>query len=196
VWSAAEQSGLPLSLHIGHCRSLGPIAASAQRSAEEASGNPLTSTGSHTGMAEMFFTMMCLDMAEPVSLLIFSGVLERHPDLRFVIAECGIGWIPFVLERMDYTFSRHRVWMKSGITEKPSEQFRRSFHATFQQDDHSGLLARDISGVNTLMWASDYPHTDSTWPYSRKVVDELFRGIPDAERARICAGNARELYRL
>jgi len=196
LWSAAEECGLPLSLHIGHCRSLGPIASATQRTAEAGSGNPLTSAGSNTGIAEMFFTMSCLDMAEPVSLLIFSGVLERHPRLQFVIAESGIGWIPFVLERMDYTFNRHRLWMKSGITEPPAEQFRRSFHATFQQDEQSGLLARHISGVDTLMWASDYPHTDSTWPYSRKVVDELFVEVPSEERAQICAGNARRLYRL
>jgi predicted TIM-barrel fold metal-dependent hydrolase len=203
VWSAAEAAGLPLSLHIGHCRSLGPLAAAAQGAAQTAtesegtgSQNPLSSTGSGTGLAEMFFTMMCLDMAEPVSLLIFSGVLARHPDLNFVIAESGIGWIPFVIERMDYTFNRHRLWMKSGIGEKPGDYFRRSFHATFQQDDEAGLLARHISGVDTLMWASDYPHTDSTWPYSRKVVDDLFAGIPEVERAQICSGNAARLYRL
>ena len=196
VWSAAQECGLPLSLHIGHCRSLGPIAGSTQRTAAAGSGNPLTSAGSNTGIAEMFFTMSCLDMAEPVSLLIFSGVLERHPDLQFVVAESGIGWIPFVLERMDYTFNRHRRWMRSGITERPAEQFRRSFHATFQQDEETGLLARHISGVNTLMWASDYPHTDSTWPFSRKVVDDLFVEVPDEERAQICAGNARRLYGL
>jgi predicted TIM-barrel fold metal-dependent hydrolase len=112
------------------------------------------------------------------------------------VAESGIGWIPFVLERMDYTFNRHRRWMKTGITEKPSEQFQRSFHATFQQDDETGLLARHITGVDTLMWASDYPHTDSTWPYSRKVVEGLFADVPADERARICSGNARSLYGL
>jgi predicted TIM-barrel fold metal-dependent hydrolase len=194
VWSAAEEAGIPLSLHIGHCRSLGPIAAATQGSSDSDSGNPLSSMGS--GLAEMFFTMSCLDMAEPVSLLIFSGVLERHPGLRVVVAESGIGWIPFVLERMDYTFNRHRRWMKTGITEKPSEQFQRSFHATFQQDDETGLLARHITGVDTLMWASDYPHTDSTWPYSRKVVEGLFADVPADERARICSGNARSLYGL
>jgi predicted TIM-barrel fold metal-dependent hydrolase len=199
VWSAAEAAGLPLSLHIGHCRSLAPLAAAAKRSADEptgSSGNPLSASGSGTGLAEMFFTMMCLDMAEPIALLIFSGVLERHPGLRFVIAESGIGWIPFVVERMDYTFDRHRLWMKSGIRERPSDYFHRSFHATFQQDDRSGLLARHIAGVDNLLWASDYPHTDSTWPYSRHVVDDLFRDVPGEERAKITAANAVRLYRL
>jgi predicted TIM-barrel fold metal-dependent hydrolase len=233
VWSAAEATRMPLSLHIGHCRSLGPLTAPSSRSAagsrsgrdsrsrrdarsaddarfgkdarsgrdarsadDAADGNPLTQAGSGSGLAEMFFTMMCLDMAEPLTLLIYSGALERHPRLRFVIAESGIGWIPFVLERMDYTFKRHRLWMKSGIPDEPSSYFRRGFHATFQQDDEAGLLARYITGVDNLMWASDYPHTDSTWPFSRKVVEELFKGIPSDERDRITAGNAARLYHL
>ncbi len=219
VWAAAEANAMPLSLHIGHSRSLAAIVASMSPKASappppdassespafergstvttrEGQTNPLSSSGSGTGLAEMFFTMTCLDMAEPVSLLIFSGVLDRHPGLQFAIAESGIGWLPFVVERMDYTFGRHRLWMKSGIKEKPSDYFRRNFHATFQQDEETGLLARHITGVETLMWASDYPHTDSTWPHSRKVVDELFANIPGDERTQITSGNAARLYGL
>jgi predicted TIM-barrel fold metal-dependent hydrolase len=202
VWSAAEEVGLPLSLHIGQSRSLTALMQAARPSGRQVSeasrsqANPLSSSGSMTGIPEMFFTMMCLDMAEPITLLIFSGVLERHPSLQFVIAESGIGWIPFVVERMDYTFDRHRLWMKSGIKTKPSELYREHFHATFQQDDETGLLARHIPGVETLMWASDYPHTDSTWPRSHAVVDALFADIPDDERQLVTCGNATSLYRV
>ena len=196
VWSVAEEAGLPLSLHIGHSRSLAALANAAPRSSGSSPTNPLSPTGSQTGLTEMFFTMMCLDMAEPLALLIHSGVLERHPKLQFVIAESGIGWLPFVVEHMDYTYERHRLWLKSGIPEKPSHYFHRSIHATFQQDDDTGLLARHITGVDSLMWASDYPHTDSTWPRSRQIVDRLFRDIPDDERARITSRNAAQLYRL
>jgi len=195
VWQAAESNEMPISLHIGHSRSLAAIMAAMSASKRDA-GNPLSASGSGTGIAEMFFTMTCLDMAEPVSLLIFSGVVERYPGLQFAIAESGIGWIPFVIERMDYTFNRHRLWMKSGVKEQPSHYFRNNFHATFQQDEETGLLARHISGVETLMWASDYPHTDSTWPYSRKVVDELFAHVPEDERKMITSQNAARLYRI
>lgn len=203
VWAAAEETDMPLSLHIGHSRSLAALMTAPQSKPkadddEDAASlkNPLSSTGSGTGMAEMFFTMMCLDMAEPVSLLIFSGVLERHPDLQFVIAESGIGWIPFVVERMDYTFGRHRLWMKSGIKEKPGDLYRQHFHATFQQDDDAGIQARHIAGVKTLMWASDYPHTDTTWPHSHKVVDSLLADVPHDERTMITSTNAARLYHL
>jgi predicted TIM-barrel fold metal-dependent hydrolase len=200
VWAKAEEVGFSLSLHIGQSRSLAPLVEAASRGADRApggsGGNVLSATGSGTGLAEMFFTMMCLDMAEPVSLLIFSGVLERHPGLRFAIAESGIGWIPFVLERMDYTFNSHRLWMKSVITRKPSDYFHDSFAATFQQDDQTGLLARHITGVRNLMWASDYPHTDSTWPHSQKVVESLFADVPEDERDLVVAQNALRFYRL
>jgi predicted TIM-barrel fold metal-dependent hydrolase len=86
--------------------------------------------------------------------------------------------------------------MKSGIKNKPSHYFRHNFHATFQQDDQTGLMARHIPGVETLMWASDYPHTDSTWPYSHKVVEELFAEVPDDERRLITYQNAARLYRI
>jgi predicted TIM-barrel fold metal-dependent hydrolase len=202
VWAKAEEARFPLSLHIGQTRSLSPLVEAAGRDGDQSTGsddgggNPLGTSGSGTGIAEMFFTMMCLDMAEPVSLLIFSGVLERHPGMRFAIAESGIGWIPFVLERMDYTFDRHRLWMKSGIGRRPSEYFHECFAATFQQDDETGLLARHIAGVGNLMWASDYPHTDSTWPYSRSVVDKLFHDVPEADRHQIVAANAVRFYGL
>jgi predicted TIM-barrel fold metal-dependent hydrolase len=156
----------------------------------------LNHVGSGSGVFETYMTMMCLDMAEPVALLIFSGLLERFPSLRFAIAESGIGWIPFTLERMDGIFHTHRNWMQSVITKPPSEYFHEHFFATFQQDDDSGILGRYISGVDNLMWASDYPHTDTTFPYSRKVVDQVFETVPPDERERITSTNARRLYGL
>jgi predicted TIM-barrel fold metal-dependent hydrolase len=200
-WAKAEDVGLPLSLHILHSRSTKPLADAAQREAEQTGGaeglqSVLNHVGSGTGLFETYMTMMCLDMAEPVALIIFSGLLERFPGLKFAIAESGIGWIPFTLERMDGIFHAHRNWMQSVITRPPSEYFHEHFFATFQQDDDSGILGRYISGVDNLMWASDYPHTDTTFPFSHKVVDELFAGIPPDEREKICTTNVRRLYGL
>jgi predicted TIM-barrel fold metal-dependent hydrolase len=200
-WAKAEEVGLPLSLHILHARCTPPLTEAARKESEAAGTGAglqtvLSHVGTGTGLFETYMTMMCLDMAEPVSLLIFSGVLERFPGLRFAIAECGIGWIPFVLERMDSIFRTHRKWMHSTISQLPSDVFHSHFFATFQQDDDAGILARHISGVDNLMWASDYPHTDTTFPFSRKVVDELFAGVPPDEREKITSANARRLYGL
>ena len=159
---------MPLSLHILHSRSTTPLTEAAHREAQLTGGaeglqSVLNHVGSGTGVFETYMTMMCLDMAEPVALIIFSGLLERFPGLSFAIAESGIGWIPFTLERMDGIFHTHRNWMQSVITKPPSEYFHEHFFATFQQDDDSGILGRYISGVDNLMWASDYPHTDTTF---------------------------------
>ncbi len=60
--------------------------------------------------------------------------------------------------------------------------------------DHSALAVRHLVGVNNLMWSNDYPHSDSTWPHSQKVIDSLFSGVPEDEKHRIIAANAAELY--
>lgn len=198
-WAAAQDVGLPLSLHILHSRSTPPLAEAAaadaaRRGEAERSANVMEHVGAGTGLFETYMTMMCIDMAEPVSIIVFSGLLERFPGLRFVVAESGIGWIPFALERMDYIYRRHRLWMRSTITRLPSEYFHEHFAATFQQDDESGLLGRHITGVGSLMWASDYPHTDTTFPSSHAVVDAVFAGIPDDERRAITVENAARLY--
>lgn len=200
-WAKAADLGMPLSLHILHSRSTPPLAEAARRDAELTGGGKglqsvLDHVGSGTGLFETYMTMMCLDMAEPVSLLIFSGLLERFPKLRFAIAESGIGWIPFTLERMDGIFRTHRNWMQTVISRPPSEYFHEHFLATFQQDDDSGLLGRYITGVDNLMWASDYPHTDTTFPHSRQVVETIFADVPSGEMEKITNSNARRLYGL
>jgi len=205
-WSAADETGLPLSLHIYNARCVAPLAGAASREAaalgdEELarrSANVMEHVGSGSGLFETYMTMMCMDMAEPVQLIVFSGLLDRFPNLRFVIAEAGVGWIPFMIERMEYVFDRHRVWMRSSIDRRPAEYFHDHFFATFQQDDYAGLLARHVTGVGNLMWASDYPHTDTTWPFSHDVVDREFGAadIPDDERRAITVDNCAQLYRL
>ncbi|MGO9874838.1 MAG: amidohydrolase family protein [Acidimicrobiia bacterium] len=202
-WACAQEAELPLSLHILHSRSTPPLTAAASRDPHMQGGgnhagtqSVLDHVGAGTGLFETYMTMMCLDMAEPVALLIFSGIFERFPRLRFSIAECGIGWIAFALERMDSIFDQHRNWMGSVITRAPSEYFHEHFTATFQQDDDSGLACRSLIGVDNIMWASDYPHTDTTWPHSHDVVNSLFADIPADERERMTNRNARRWYGL
>ena len=194
VWQAAESNQMPISLHIGHGGSLAAIVAAMSASKRDA-GNPLSSSGSGTGIAEMFFTMTCLDMAEPVSLLIFSGVVERYPDCSSRSPRAAS--VGYLRDRADGLHIQSAPVLDEVRHQKePSHYFRHNFHATFQQDEETGLLARHISGVETLMWASDYPHTDSTWPYSRKVVDELFAHVPEDECKMITSQNAARLYRI
>jgi len=177
-WAAAADVGIPISLHI-HT-------------------NPFVRGASKEFMAlpgskEMSTTMVLVSMAEHLSLMVFGGVFMRHPKLKVVLAEGGIGWIPAILERMDHVFHIHRPYQGSPITELPSVTFKKQCYATFQIDV-AGIRLRDMIGVDNLMWASDYPHTDTTWPESKKTIDDAFTGIPAADKHKMVCENAARLY--
>lgn len=179
-WSLVEETGLPMSFHI-----VGP------RNANVAA----TFMNPTPGVKETFIAIAPLSIIEVVSTLVFTGILAKHPKFKFVLVECGIGWIPYFLERMDQTFNKHRFWTKSILTEKPSHYWYRQGHATFIQD-LSGVAERHRAGLANIMWSTDYPHSDSTWPKSQEALREHFSDVPDDERRMIAGGNAAKLYGL
>ena len=179
-WSLIEETGLPISFHI-----VGPRNANVQATFQ----NPTP------GIKETFIAIAPMSICETVSTLVFTGILARHPKLKFVLVECGIGWIPYFVERMDQTFNKHRFWTKSVLTEKPSTYWYRQGHATFIQD-LAGVAERHRAGLHNIMWSTDYPHSDSTWPKSREVLVEHFKDVPDEERRLIAGANAAKLYHL
>lgn len=129
----------------------------------------------------------------PAAELISLGVPARYPKLRFVLAESGIGHLAYAVRFMDHWWTDHRRWV--GNPEPPSAYFQRQFWATFE-DDRAGLLTRELLNVDHLMWGSDYPHTEGTFPRSREQIAQDFAGIPEAEVYKIVAGNTAQLYGL
>jgi len=127
--------------------------------------------------------------------MVFSGALERHPRLRLVLAEAGVGWLPYFLHRMDHTFELHCRRREGQIRTRPSELFRRQVFATFEEEPLAAQLI-PLVGAERVMWACDYPHPDSTWPHSRKAIEESFGMLDPATVQRITAENCRELYKL
>ena len=128
--------------------------------------------------------------------LIFGGVFDRHPKLKVVCAEADAGWVPHYMYRMDHAYKRHRYWMKAPPLERlPSEYFAEHIHVTFQ-DDWVAFKTKDLCNVRRLMWASDFPHSDSTWPWSQQVLEEHAGSLSEQERNWICHDNVAELYRL
>ena len=132
-----------------------------------------------TSNAPRFMTglVMCkLTMAEALAELIFGLVMQRYPDLKFIAVEAQIGWISFVEYYMDHLWEKHRYWTKSELKEPPSTISRQVF-ATFMEDP-VGLREREHIGIDNIMWASDYPHSETTWPNSktdRRVVHAVRR---------------------
>ena len=173
LWDAVEEAGLPVSLHIasGKLRGALPL--------DPGSGAP----------AEVFITVAPSTNFTAIASLLFSGVLERHPKLRFLSVEGGIGWLGYLVQRADEVFLKHRHWTKPRISEKPSFYFRRQVYANFM-DDAVGLTSRYHIGVDNIMFESDYPHSDTTFPRSREVVAERFAEIPPEETRKIVRDNA------
>ena len=139
-----------------------------------------------------------LGMAEamsPVTLLIGSGALERHPNLKIVIVECGIGWLAWCLQIMDELHYKRHMWMEPQLPMLPSEYFKRQGYLTFG-DDAVGLNNLEFTGVNSLMWGSDYPHDEGTFPHSQEVIERTFAGISQEDKHKIVWGNAAKLYGL
>jgi len=125
--------------------------------------------------------------------ILTSPLLDRHPRLRIVLAEADTGWLPWLLARVDRGHERYA--RQNGIhTElKPSEYFHRNLSASFIQD-RVGVFNRGSIGVENLMWSSDYPHTDSTWPKSRESIEHDFVGVSEADRYKMTVTNAAKLY--
>ena len=124
-----------------------------------------------------------------------AGVFERYPNVRVAFGESGIGWIPYALDRMDFEYEdRFRDLMPM----KPSEYWKRQCRATFQYDVIGPMLLNrnDLMTEDTLMWGSDYPHTDGIWPESDKYIAEQFEGLTAAQIKKITCTNAIEFYGL
>lgn len=178
-WAAAEAEGLPVSIHIGGGAMMRRDLVQAMQVAP--------------GTLEAFITLAPMTVAETIGMLIFGGVLARHPQVRVVIAEGGIGWMAYFLERIDHVFEKQRFWAQSKLTERPSTFFRNQILATFEEDQ-AGVRTYDLIGAGNIMWSSDYPHSDTTYPHSQQAIAQHFGGIAAEDRAAIVGGNAARIY--
>lgn len=181
LWSVVEEAGLVLSLH-------------AFTSEED---HYPEDWGTEEGVGGGL-TLMALSMVEgqdPVTRLISGGVLQRHPRLRFVVVECGAGWLAWLLYALDEQVKKKHMWIRPKLDLLPSEFFRRQGHVTFG-DDPVALRLLDFTGSGCLLWGSDYPHDEGTFPHSREVIDRIFRGVADEDRRKIVSENAAHLYRF
>ncbi|PPJ25770.1 amidohydrolase [Nocardia nova] len=173
VFAAAAETGQPLCVHFG-------TSGKAPVTAPEA---PMAVMISLFGTNSM---SACAD-------LLFSPVFHKHPDLKFALSEGGIGWVPYMLERMDLTWEKHRYYQNIDKTVRPSELFARHIFGCFI-DDQFGVDQRHMVGIDNITWECDYPHSDSNWPNSRKVVHDMMIDVPDEEVHKMVELNARKLF--
>jgi predicted TIM-barrel fold metal-dependent hydrolase len=128
-----------------------------------------------------------------LSLLVYGGVFERHPLLRVVCVEADASWAPHWMHRMDHYYDRHRYMRTLELSRLPSEYFREHVYLTFQ-DDWPAFRMTGLLNPRRLMWANDFPHSDSTWPWSRELLDRHAADVSEAELRLILHDNVAALY--
>jgi predicted TIM-barrel fold metal-dependent hydrolase len=137
--------------------------------------------------------------------LVFSGVMDRHPDLQFVFTEQGTAWIPETLGTLDYFYERMRTTSGSqeqewglpvvgGMSLRPSQYWARQCHVGSSFMRPAEAVLRHAVGLDKIMWGSDYPHKESSFPYSREALRAAFANVDPAEVAQMVGGNAAAVY--
>ena len=177
-WATANELALPISFHLGkglHSIKVQP--------------------GSWRMAAGVAVSPMQLD--EVLTGMILSGLLERYPNVRVVFGEAGLGWVPYLLARLDHEWEKYRHLIRDAeLTMTPREYFTRQVFLTYEED-HLGLELLPYIGATNVLWASDYPHGDSTWPHSREAIVASGLGqLDDVSRRLILWDNAAALYNI
>jgi predicted TIM-barrel fold metal-dependent hydrolase len=173
--SAIEECDLPLCMHFGTSREIPTTAPDAPDA--------------------VFISLMAVNSMKAMSDLLFSPIFHRHSKLKVALSEGGIGWMPYLLERIDDTWERHRFYQNIHQTIRPSDLFRQHIWGCYISD-HFGVEQRHAIGIDRIMWEADYPHSDSHWPNSRKLVAEQMVDVPDEEVSAIVETNARALFKI
>jgi len=184
LWKAAVELGLPISFHILTTKADGQ--------------NAIGSSGARMsrGPAQNMSQSLIRSIQDLIGIFIWGRIFERHPGLKMVCVEADAGWAPHFMYRMDHGYKRHRFWMKGGDMEKlPSEYFAEHVYLTFQ-DDWVAFKMTGMCNPRRLMWANDFPHSDSTWPWSQDLLREQTAVLSEQEKTWILGGNAAELYKL
>ena len=174
-WEKAVELELPLSFHILTTRQTSPVRGPAMNG---------------------FLSIMrgCQDI---MGTLVLGGVFERHPKLKVVCVEADAGWVPHYMYRMDHAYKRHRNWLPAGqaLSKLPSEYFAEHIYTTFQ-DDWVAFKCADMMNWRRLLWANDFPHSDSTWPWSQEMLAEHGKHLSEEQRRAILCDNTAELYQI
>ncbi|TXL73623.1 amidohydrolase [Vineibacter terrae] len=178
LWRIAHETGLPVHFHTIGGRSP-DYSKMTPKVARRAFAAHITNFQMHMGYMLMS--------------LIYSGALERHANLKVVIGEAGLGWIPYVLQHMDMEWEDQ--FKDLELKMKPSEYWRRQCYATYQTDP-IGIKLLDDLGVDNVMWGSDFPHPDGIWPDSQEYIARELGHLPEATRRKITRDNAMRVYGL
>ena len=175
IWATCEELALPINTH--------PL------------GNALEHYEELPGKTAIFLSEVKWYAHRPFTFVLWGGVFERHPQLQFVLTEQMSDWVPETLAYFDDLYSRPIfAQIREGLPLRPSEYWQRQCHVGASFLVHKEVELRGQIGVDKIMWGSDYPHAEGTWPHTKEKLAETFAGVAPAEIARMVGGNAAALY--
>jgi predicted TIM-barrel fold metal-dependent hydrolase len=174
LWEAAVGLRLPLSFHILTARST-------------------LGSADFRGPKMNSFLGILRANQDIVGTFVFGGVFDRHPELQIVCVEADAGWVPHWAYRADHAAKRHSNWLTSSMVRPPSEYLFENVSFTFQ-DDWTAFKVVDQMNHRKLLWASDHPHSDATWPDSQALLAEHTAGMSPEVRDDIVWRNCARLY--
>jgi predicted TIM-barrel fold metal-dependent hydrolase len=191
LWLVAERERIPVSFHI-----LSGFDHTQKERAAMRDPGQLQQLG-----RERYFELArdnsngkIVECADTLYELMFSGVFDRFRELRVVLVEADVGWLPFFAQRWEYYGSQNRtIAPKLGLERTPAEYLRDNIYVTFVCDPVGAKLVAD-HGIDTWMWSSDFPHAASTWPNSMKFIDENLGHLPLESLREVLSGTAAKLY--
>jgi predicted TIM-barrel fold metal-dependent hydrolase len=179
LWSAAEQAGLVLGIHIaGDVKTPG------------GAGNRMYKG---PGGAVLNYAESTFGGQRAAMMLVASGALDRHPDLKVLISEGGASWVPFMGDRMEEGYRQHGVFVRPRLSRRPREILYDQVYASFQHDQ-TAVAAYTAMGYKNVLWGSDYPHIEGTFGHTQKTLHELFDDVDEEVRYRITRGAFLELF--
>lgn len=186
LWEVASDLAMPVNFHIG----------ASESSMAWFGSVPWPSLGGDAKLG-LGSAMMYLNNAGVVGNVIYSGVLERFPQLQMVSVESGLGWIPFMLHALDYQLGEMAPGAMDHLSMAPSDYFRRQFHSCFWFERKGIGEALEAIGWEHVMFETDFPHPTCTYPHGLEFAAAALTGIDDDEvRRGIMGANAARLYRL
>ncbi len=172
LWQTLVETGLHPTFHVG------------------TGSDPMVTRGA--GGAIINYTETFFPMMRSALNLVAAGVLDRYPGMHALCVEGGASWLPGLMERMDEAFDQHADWVRPKLSRTPSEIVRDQLHVTFQHDK-AILLTLEVTGTRSILWGSDYPHLEGTWPNTVATLDGIFEGVDASIRAAITGGTLGEL---
>jgi predicted TIM-barrel fold metal-dependent hydrolase len=180
-WAAAEAANIVLAFHIGS----EPIDLSTGGSAGVKFRGP--------GGAVLNYTETTFGGQRAVMKMVASGALDRHPNLKVLVAEGGATWVPFIADRMIEGYRQHEMAVRPKLKRDIKEIIYTQVYASFQHDE-SAVAVAQYMGYDNVMWGSDYPHMEGTFGHTQETLHHLFDGVDPKVRERVTLGAFRELF--